>query len=154
MIARVYARARLCVPWQLSDDIILGLSVHAGMRASVRACVPRRARSRAANRSVCRAQVSHAVCNTCRRAVTIVAAAFVFRNAISLSSWGGIVLIIAGSASYAVASARVRAEGASSPELCGGGGAGGEAEPAERSLLAEEAGAQRSDSSNEADAER
>ena len=87
---------------------------------------------------------------TCRRAVTIVAAAFVFRNAISLPSAAGILLIIGGSASYAVASARARAEGGggadAAAELCG---AGGDAEPAERSLLEEEGVGPRSDSSNE-----
>lgn len=38
--------------------------------------------------------VSHAVCNTCRRAVTIISAAIVFQNAISAPSALGIALII------------------------------------------------------------
>ncbi len=46
--------------------------------------------------------VSHSVLNTCRRAVTIVASAVVFQNAISLSSGGSIVLIIGGGVAYAV----------------------------------------------------
>ena len=53
--------------------------------------------------------VSHSVCNTCRRAVTIVTAALVFQNAISASSAAGITLIIGGAAAYAIASAAERA---------------------------------------------
>jgi len=49
--------------------------------------------------------VSHSVCNTCRRAVTIVAAAIVFQNVISAPSAAGIALIIGGSTAYAIASA-------------------------------------------------
>ena len=49
------------------------------------------------------------VCNTCRRAVTIVAAAIIFQNALSPASAGGVVLIIGGSIAYAVAMARAKA---------------------------------------------
>jgi hypothetical protein len=52
--------------------------------------------------------VSHSVCNTCRRAVTIVAAAVVFQNQVSLASASGIALIISGAIGYAVASAASR----------------------------------------------
>ena len=46
--------------------------------------------------------VSHSVLNTSRRAITIVASAVVFQNAMSLSSGGGIVLTIGGGVAYAV----------------------------------------------------
>ena len=45
------------------------------------------------------------MCNTCRRAVTIVAAAIIFQNAVSPTSAAGIVLIIGGATAYAIASA-------------------------------------------------
>jgi hypothetical protein len=47
--------------------------------------------------------VSHAVCNTLRRAVTIGTAALVFRNAIPPASAAGIVLIIGSAAVYSYA---------------------------------------------------
>lgn len=56
------------------------------------------------------------VCNTFRRAVTIVAAAIVFQNAISPASASGIALIIGGAAAYAVASARAKAKATAAPE--------------------------------------
>ena len=49
--------------------------------------------------------VSHSVCNTCRRAVTIVAAAIVFQNPVSPTSAAGIALIIGGAVAYAYTSA-------------------------------------------------
>ena len=52
--------------------------------------------------------VSHSVCNTCRRAVTIVAAAIIFQNAVSPTSAAGIVLIIGGATAYAIASAAAK----------------------------------------------
>jgi len=53
--------------------------------------------------------VSHAVCNTCRRAVTIIAAALIFHNVTSTASALGICLIIGGSAAYAAAAPKERA---------------------------------------------
>ena len=46
--------------------------------------------------------VTHSVCNTLRRAVTIVSAAIIFNTHISLSSGTGIALIIGGAVCYAV----------------------------------------------------
>jgi len=46
--------------------------------------------------------VAHSVCNTCRRAVTIVAAAIIFSNHLSAASVLGIALIISGAVSYAI----------------------------------------------------
>ena len=56
------------------------------------------------------------VCNTCRRAVTIVAAAIIFQNSLSLASASGIVLIIGGSIAYATAMARAKAAPSVSPQ--------------------------------------
>ena len=57
--------------------------------------------------------VSHSVCNTARRAVTIIAALLIFATPISVPSALGIVLIIGGSVAYAMgkeAPARARPE--------------------------------------------
>lgn len=87
--------------------------------------------------------VSHSVCNTCRRAVTIVAAAFVFQNAISTSSAAGILLIIGGSAAYAIASAADRAGTHAAP------GGQRQAATAEADALLEVPSDSRSDSGGE-----
>ncbi len=63
--------------------------------------------------------VSHSVCNTCRRAVTIIAALVIFATPISVPSALGITLIIGGSVAYAVAkdAAARRASGIAQPAL-------------------------------------
>ena len=65
--------------------------------------------------------VSHSVLNTTRRAVTIVAAAIFFQNAISFVSAVGIVLIIGGACAYAVFSSRAKraAATAAGSSVCG-----------------------------------
>jgi len=47
--------------------------------------------------------VSHSICNTCRRAATIVVAAIIFDTPVSLPSALGICFIVGGSVYYAIA---------------------------------------------------
>ena len=78
--------------------------------------------------------VAHSVCNTCRRAVTIVAAALIFRTHISLPSAAGIALIIGGAVGYAVAKDTGRAAAAHGSLL--GGDSDGDLDTSDRTARA------------------
>jgi len=60
--------------------------------------------------------VSHSVCNALRRAVTIGVAALLFSTKLDAPTITGIVIIICGSTSYALGSARDRAEAAAAEQ--------------------------------------